>query len=607
MSEKSAGDKGFQELITFARSITPLPVEVIQSTSDDRWVSFGTDNLYPNFLLKLYGECALHRGIVGKKLNFLMGDGIVTKSDSKPFVANINQVDSAEELIQKLSYDFILFQAFAIEVQYDLLNNKPLYFNHIPINHIRSNKNRTRFWVCQDWIKRRDVLTYNRWIKGDNEDRKSKIFYYTGYAPSVNNIYPDVDYKAAITAMVTDMLINNWFKNNIEDGFSPAHIISFFKGVPTSEEGRDFERKFKATYSGSDGLKYLINYDNGGDSSSVKIDSIPSDDYATKLTEVIKKVENSILQSHSATRLLFGVETEGSLGGNGTELEIQYEIFKQTWVKNTRNVIESGLNKLFADAGLPAIEFKDKSSLFSTSLENATKEKVLTIDELRNIDGKSPLPNGAGQGLIGAAAPNMENGFAKDGKKLTGEDFELVKDFGVHRGEFEFVTDEALNFAGDDAIENYLISEKIDGKSIATIKADIQNTLGINTTNEAITEKINKLTQAKIISSDISNGKVNIKPVEQPKVSNEVQVMYEYVVRSGYGKPLIAASRDFCTKLINNDRLYTRTDIQQMSSIFGYDIFRHCGGWYFNSDTGQAENQCRHEWKMVKVIRKGNK
>ncbi len=303
--------------------------------------------------------------------------------------------------------------------------------------------------------------------------------------------------------------------------------------------------------------------------------------------------------------MLFGVETEGSLGGNGSELEIQYEIFKQTWVKNTRNVIESGLNRLFADAGLPAIEFKDKSTLFSASLENATREKVLTIDELRAIDGKPALPDGTGSKLLSAApAPAFnQNRFSATGKKLTYADFELVKDMGIGRSEFDFVADETLKFA-DDQIDNYLITEDIDGKSLDQIKADIKSKLDATVSVDDLTERLNKLAEANVIKSDTTDGTVRVKPLESPKQGKEVQVMYEYKVRPGYGDPLIDTSRGFCVKLINNDRLYTRADIQQMSAIFGYDVYRHCGGWFFNSDTGKAENQCRHEWKTVKVIRK---
>ncbi|MES2062728.1 MAG: hypothetical protein V4456_12460 [Bacteroidota bacterium] len=602
MSEKSAG--GFEQLITFSRSVTPLPIELRQGTTDDKWVNFGTNNLYPNFLLSLFGDCALHRGIIAKKVNFLMGDGIVNKGDTKAFNVDLNPVDSAEELIQKIVYDFTIFQYFAIEVQYDLLTNKPLYFNHIPANHLRSNKSKTKFWVCDDWQAKKNVLTYDRWVKGKNEDRKSKVFYYTGYAPTVNTVYPDVDYKASITAMVTDILINVFNKNNIENGFSPVNIINFFKGTPTAQDAKTYERDFKQTFQGVDGLKYLLSF-NDPEGKAPEINTVAGDDYATKLIEVVKKIENAILQSHSATRLLFGVETEGSLGGNGSELEIQYEIFKQTWVKNTRNVIESGLNRLFADAGLPAIEFKDKSTLFSASLENATREKVLTIDELRAIDGKPALPDGTGSKLLSAApAPAFnQNRFSATGKKLTYADFELVKDMGIGRSEFDFVADETLKFA-DDQIDNYLITEDIDGKSLDQIKADIKSKLDATVSVDDLTERLNKLAEANVIKSDTTDGTVRVKPLESPKQGKEVQVMYEYKVRPGYGDPLIDTSRGFCVKLINNDRLYTRADIQQMSAIFGYDVYRHCGGWFFNSDTGKAENQCRHEWKTVKVIRK---
>ena len=176
---------------------------------------------------------------------------------------------------------------------------------------------------------------------------------------------------------------------------------------------------------------------------------------------------------------------------------------------------------------------------------------------------------------------------------------------GIQKSDFDFVADEASKFA-DDKVDNYLISEHIDGKSLDQISADIKSKLDTNVSIDDLTKRLNKLTQAKVIKSDISDGKVTVKPLDAPKQGKEVQVMYEYKVRPGYGEPLIDTSRGFCIKLINNDRLYSRADIQTMAAIFGYDVYRHAGGWYTDPQTGQAENQCRHFWNQVKVIRKEN-
>jgi hypothetical protein len=614
-------NKNLNSLITFARSVTPLPIEKVQNNSDDKWVLWGDDNLYANFLLRIFSQCSLHRSITSSKKDYLLGDGVVTKSDGADANFNIHPVDSLEDIIQKVVFDYNIFNGFALEVQYDKLTNKPLYFTHIPFHHVRTNKSKTKFWVCEDWQSKKNILSYDRWIKGSNEDRRSKIYYFAGYVPSVNTVYPTVSYQAGIENMVCDIMVNTFIKNSLENGFSPAHIISFFKGEPTSENAKEFAKKFKAMYSGAEGLKYVLSYNNAADK-KVEVDSIGVEDYSGKLDFADKNNEKQILSVHNATsKLLFGLATAGQLGGN-TELETAYQIFKQVWVKNNRNIVENGLNKLFSDAGLPLIEFKDKSTLFSTELETSTREKVLTIDELRSIDGKEALPNGAGQALL-IATPSISTGSTfstksfsaeKHGKILTDEDFELVKHIGTDRNEFEILDTYStcnfkaaeLAFDDDNDVDNFLIDSKLNGKTLTEIKAEIRKELSIAITTDDILSKLNKLADAGLISYSISGEKVEIKPLKT-KDKRVVEVMYDYQVKEGYGAPKIATSRSFCVKLIDNNRLYTRAEIQDMSAIFGYDVFIHSGGYYTNPDTGEAETQCRHHWVMQRVIRKGNK
>lgn len=620
-------DDNSLKFIEFARTLTPQPVEKRQGANDDRWVLWGIDNIYPNFLLKLFGEVPLHQSITTSKVDYLMGDGLVIKGQETKADFEISILDSLEELVQKLVFDYVLFNFFAVEVQYNVLN-KPFRFNHVPAQYVRCNRSRTKFWVSEDWQLRTEVLSFDRWCPGRNEDGKTKLFFYSGYTPTVNNVYPDVKYKAGIVSMVTDMLVNDFNKNNLEDGFNPAHIISFFRGNPSPTEAREFEKKFADRYSGTSGLKYIINYNNPDTQKSVQIDTVDSGDFAEKLVELNKKVETNILTAHQVTSpLLFGIKTDGQLGG-ATEIETSYEMFKNLWVKNNRNIVESGLNKMFMDAGFPQIEFKDKTSLFTATLSPVTREKVLTIDELRAIDGRPPLPDGQGEKLLLLTTKTNENDATnssntdtfddendlyKNGRTLKDEDFEHVKHLGKAKSDYHvlnaqnFKKKALINFDEDDDIENYLMKTDLNGKTLDEISDDIANDLNINISADDLRDKIESLTEAGIIESDVDDdGTVNsISPVDETNDDNRtIEVMYDYQVKPGYGATLIKTSRSFCKKLIDNDRLYTRDEIQTMSEIFGYDVFTHCGGWYNNPDTGEAEDQCRHQWVMQRVIRK---
>lgn len=55
----------------------------------------------------------------------------------------------------------------------------------------------------------------------------------------------------------------------------------------------------------------------------------------------------------------------------------------------------------------------------------------------------------------------------------------------------------------------------------------------------------------------------------------------------------ISPSRPFCKKMLSMNKLYSRTDIQNISQLLGYDVMHRVGG-----------NGCRHEWVSQIVINK---
>lgn len=62
-------------------------------------------------------------------------------------------------------------------------------------------------------------------------------------------------------------------------------------------------------------------------------------------------------------------------------------------------------------------------------------------------------------------------------------------------------------------------------------------------------------------------------------------------------------SRPFCVKMMDLNRLYSRADIETISSRLGYSVWDRVGGWWTMPD-GTHSEQCRHEWHALTVIRK---
>lgn len=601
---------------SFARSVTPLPVESA-AFGNGNVVYWGDNNLYPNFLLELYHTVPLHQSIINSKVDYIIGDGLVEKATGKPYEYQVSIKDSASKLAYKCVFDFVISNIIAVYVEYNAFG-KAIYVDHIPFNHMRTNETKTKFWVCNDWFMRPQTqLSYQVYKPGSNPDKDTRVFVYTPYVPSAQNTYPAIRYGSGITNMVNEKVINDFCKNDLEDGFSAAHVISFFKGMPDSVEGKKFSEKVKAAYSGAKGAKYIIDFNmqptQQTPAAPINVATIDSPDYSAKLSFMNTKNESNILAAHQApSRALFGIEQAAGLNGN--DLENAYAIFNNTWVKVNRNNAEEALNILFKDLGFPESEFKAKGSLLPKNLSDTTKEKVYTVNELRALDGLPPKADGTGDVLLeqpkqvvaGQAFSLMPPVTQSKGRILTEEDFLQVQHLGIPKEQYTVLDESiypstpedfrAIQLQFDDAsdIEDWILNNEVDGMTDSQIRAAIRKELGISATTAEIKEKVSKLKEAGIIGDQ----------PEKKSLTRDVKIMYEYKVRPGFGSALLSTSRGFCKKLIGNDRLYTREDIQAMSAIFGYDVFKHCGGWYYNPKTDQAENQCRHEWKTVRALKK---
>jgi hypothetical protein len=684
--------------LDFSTANIPQPYES-KNTSEQTFVNWGINNLYPNFLLELYGSSAVHSAIINQKTTYLIGNGIRVNDNEVSDTVMVNSSDSFKEFISKLIKDYLIFNAFSVEVVFNVFG-EPIEFHHIPLHKIRMNKSKTKFYFCDDWFYKRKNITYERYYPKTNKDGISKVFYFDGYFPSISNVYPTPEYNASIKSIVTDSAISEFNLNNIKNHFSPSNIITFFNGSNVTEVVKrqitdDINEKFR----GESGKKFIIDFQHK-DGKSAEIQQLSATDWDKAYIEVnSRNIENIMIGHEVQNPSLFGIKTAGQLGSS-TELEASYEMFKNNYISVKRGEIIMGLNQLFFKFKTISgnISFVDKP-LFKNTISDGTREKIYTIDELRTLDGSEPLPNGLGNRMIGEAiidipvqnkvqdtssitelninqpAQNealknltgrqyqnvmrivrqftngkltksqatlmLQNGFGfsvndveifltvdetpiteteilefsevkkKVNSRILGEDdYNLISHLGTENINFEFVDELAeLKFDREGDISNYLIEKELKGLTAKQISQKITENTRYTISESEVKEYLNKLQDGGLITYKTTpDGNVSItKNTKIPPTvkTNTILTLYKYVKRDDVpGDTLIKTSRAFCVKLINNNKLYSREEIQTMSSIFGYDVFKYSGGFYHNPITDETTTHCRHMWQPVRVKRK---
>jgi hypothetical protein len=81
--------------------------------------------------------------------------------------------------------------------------------------------------------------------------------------------------------------------------------------------------------------------------------------------------------------------------------------------------------------------------------------------------------------------------------------------------------------------------------------------------------------------------------------ASRLSIVYSYEVRPELAQPeVIPTTRDFCRKLIELDRVYTREEIDSISTLgsVNRNVWLFRGGWYHDPNTDKTTPFCRHYW-----------
>ena len=328
------------------------------------WVSFGEDNLYPNYLLELFLGSAINGALIKSIGAMIYGEGLAsTNADesesNKESYLRLTELlhNSGDDVLKDLALDLKLFGGCYVNVIWSRDRSKIAKILHVPAQYIRSGKmvdgEIDTYYYSADWSKaRKSEYRPRPYAAFNTEDRTSAsqilmirdknpaLFY--GFAP---------DYVAATDWIQMELEIAQFHLSNITSGMTPSMHVGFSNGVPTEEERRTIERQLNAKFSGSGNAgKILLTFNDGKETAPI-IEPIQMNDAQSAWEGMSKQAVNQILAGHRCVSpLLFGIRTEGGngLGSNADELRDAYSLFNNTVVVPFQNILLRGLDKIFS-------------------------------------------------------------------------------------------------------------------------------------------------------------------------------------------------------------------------------------------------------------------
>ena len=626
------------------------------------WVLFGEDNKFPNMLLNMFNKSSKHNGIVLGKVNYIIGKGFDNVTQANAY-ENSNEILKKLSLdIEVFGGCYIEVQYNELgkigayyHVPYHKVRSSKDNTQFF-VKDWDSYKKNDEPKVFAAYNPNEDISMLKN---------QTQILYYKEYRPGVET-YSYPGYMGALNAIQTDIEISKYHLSTITNGMFASKMISFFEGIPTEEEKREIEKGFKNKFTGSENAGNIVLNFGKDPNKRPQMDDLSSTDLDKHFDILAKSIQQELFSGHQVVSpMLFGVRVEGALGGR-SEIREAYEIFKATYANDKQQALELLFKEItgvdakivpvepigfeFSEATLLQIAPKkwllekigiDPNQYPEVAIsENVPSASAPVNENLKNLSGRqwqsltriirkfekgeisheqAKLLLKSSLGLNDEEVNTMlaiDNGMEFSSHEKDELWLNALSKCGVSKHDFLIVKSSRFNFAKHESfadvtqIETNVLDlirkdKRITPEVIAeTLELEVDSVKEILKRLQSegrISAKVTKVGQDEIIERKLSEPLA--KQSELKPETLGFKIMYSYDWKPGFGADDKPTRREFCARLQDMNKLWSRADIETWSRRLGYSVWDRGGGWYTEPD-GSRSKSCRHEWRRVVVMEK---
>ena len=313
------------------------------------FISFGSDNGFPNKLIDLMNYSSIHGTCVNATVDSIIGNGLTTTNPETLDFANY-EGESWNDIFKKVAKDLKLFGGFALEIIWSKDRTKVAEVYHIDFSYLRAKEKNFRgkvpgYFIWDEWNginsyvnqSLTDIPYLPAYNPNKKQDEPSQVYVYQAYRPGMK-YYPVPDYVGALKVIELDAQIDTFHINNISNGAVPSLAITTFTNA-NEEEREAIEIMLRNQYGGAENAGSLIYMDVDSPENAPVITPIASNGTDVYYTTINDLVTQKILTAHRITSpMMLGIKTEGQLGGR-TETSEAYLLFTNTVIKPFQQAI----------------------------------------------------------------------------------------------------------------------------------------------------------------------------------------------------------------------------------------------------------------------------
>jgi hypothetical protein len=552
---------------------------VVAETRGKDWIEYGDANgdwrnLYPQFLIDLYYSSSITAAIINATSEMIAGeDLIISDEDERDLEAKIklqsfmdraNSNESLHEVIKKLSFDFKLQGAFALNIVWSQDRTQIAEVYHIDVSKLRCARpdemgRTTGYYISADWTNTRQNKPYYVPAFNPNDRTSANQIMYSGlYSPNMNSYYIP-DYVSCNNWSLLDARISEFHLNNVSSGFSGSFMLNFSNGIPTQEERFQIEQSITEKFCSQANAGNFILTFSDDKTRTPEIQAISPSDLDKQFLALQELLTSNICSGHRITsKTLVGIDSSNGFSSNTDEMINAANFFLNTVVSPFQIHLIKQLRKIFKvnqmDMPVNFVQLKP----ITVQFDSKTIREVMTQDEIREELGLEPLGD----------------------EEVVDETVDFSK---TEKTELE----NWINEVGEDVPEDWelLEEEVVDGE---------HNNFDFET-------ELNKITNERIELAETVTARPNARSSQDgvnKSYNDYYKVRYVYAT-DNFLTNKSGTSREFCELMVAAKKVYRKEDLVNVDSNkvnfgFGHPTEDYPKGEPYNLFLFKGGPQCRH-------------
>ena len=597
---------------------------IVQEVRGKDWIEYGAEdwrNLYPQFVIDLYYSSSITAAIVNSTAEMIAGENLIIEDEDdrdlearvrlENFLNRANGNESLHEVIKKLSFDFKLQGAFALNIVWSRDRTQISEVYHVDVSKLRCARpdefgKTPGYYISADWSNTRQNKPYYVPAFNANDRTSANQIMYSGlYSPNMNSYYTP-DWVSCSNWALIDGRISEYHLNAISSGFSGSFMVNFSNGIPTQEERFQIEQSLTDKFTGQNNAgKFILTFSDDK-TRTPEIQAITPSDLDKQYLALQELLTSNILSGHRVTsKTLMGIDTANGFSSNTDEIINAANFYLNTVIKPFQDQLVKDLRKIFQinnmDMPVNFVQLKP----ITVQFDSKTIREVMTTDEIREELGLEPL----GEDDTVEEEVKFNKIGMVDGKPV----FSTIEEAEAHAktlgcsGYHEHELDGRIGYM---ACEGHTEATEL-SKFIEEFGEDVPEGWEVVSEEEAEGEAEDFDFESELNSdyyefASTGSAYPNRKSGQDQKSK---QTDYEddiYRVRYRYVGSL-KGERDFCRKMTNANKIYRKEDVIAMGKKQVNPGWGEYGANTYSIWKWKGGALCKHKWFRIILVQEGSR